>query len=160
MNYRIIRVRSTKIIPLIEPRLVFNDPESKAPFIEELAHVMTHAPESLLVLAALDDDDDALIAYTIVQNPGIAYSYASIAQVWSNPSNSRSVIEELHARVVLWAMMLGKTCIRGETQRDTAAILHRFGYEPIAQIYRLVLDGELQESVIAQVKEALHGRLA
>lgn len=116
---------------------------------------MSHNPESLLVLGALDDEDE-LIAFVIAQNPGFNTHYIYVAQVWSHKQNPFSVAEELHAQVVLWAMSLGKSYLSGETQRSTAAIFHKFGFEPVAQVMRFDIDESVRERTLDTVKESLH----
>ena len=149
----IIRVRTSKILKHIEPHLTFTNPGNKLLFLEQFVQAMEFSPESIMVLAAIDDNE-TVIAFLIAENPGFKSQHISIAQCWSHPDNPWSLSEEIFARAVMWAIALGKTCIRGETQRKTEAIYRRFGMSPIAQVMQLDLDG-VQPDLVKCIKESL-----
>ena len=149
----IIRVRTSRILKYIEPHLTFTSPGNKLLFLEQFLKAMEFSPESIMVLAAIDDSE-IVKAFLIAENPGFKSQHISIAQTWSHPDNPWSVAEEIFARVVMWALALGKTCIRGETQRNTEPIYRRFGMQPIAQVMQLDLD-MIQPNLVKCIKEVL-----
>jgi hypothetical protein len=92
---------------------------------------MTHVPESLLILVAFDKDDE-IRAFSILSNPGPAYPYVQLQQIWSHPENDWDWVDKFFARAVLWACSLDKEYIRAETQRDTEALFRRHGFETLS----------------------------
>jgi hypothetical protein len=136
-SMNVIRVRSTKIVEHIEPHLSFSDPRLKAPFLEELVQRMLNAPDSLLVLAAMEGE--TLKAFLIAQNAGPSVPYITVNQVWSDSDNSREWFEPFLAKLILWTAANDKDYIRGETPRSTRALLRRFGFEPYTEVVKFDL---------------------
>lgn len=144
-NLEIIRVRSVDFLRHLEPHLTFSDPRLKKPFIEELAQRMIHQPDALMILVAIQNGQTEreqagrLVAFMIVHNPGVDFPYISVLQAWSHPDNPASMSDPFIARMVLWALSLDKDYVRAETQRSTAAMYRRFGFEPHSQIVKFDL---------------------
>jgi hypothetical protein len=135
----IIRVRTPELVEQMEPHLTFHDPRHKGIFLEDLLQRMSMAPDSLLILAGMDED--GLRAFAIVTNPGVAYPYVYLSQIWSHPNNAtHDWYTPFFARVVLWAAAHDKDYIRAETQRNTEALYRKFGFESFSTNVRLDLD--------------------
>lgn len=117
---------------------------------------MSQAPESLMVLAAIESDEpeSPVKAFIIAQNPGFKVPYILLAQSWSDSENSWELAQRVFVRLVMWAVSLGKTEIRGETQRSTEAIYRRFGFKSISQVMGFDLCG-IQPRLVESIKEAL-----
>lgn len=151
---QIIRAKTSKVLKYIEPHLTFTDPNIKIPFMEEFVQTMEVLPESLMVIAALDDDK-TLKGFIIAQNPGFKYPYIVMAQIWSATGNPWTVTEEMLARIVMWAVSLGKSSIRGETQRNLQAVYQRYGFVPVSQVVQFNLNGILQSNLWKMCKESV-----
>ncbi len=136
----IIRVHSAKIVQYIEPHLTFTDPELKELFVEDLMQQMISLPGSILLLAAIEDEE--VKAFVIARDPGYRVPFAQVAQLWSDPDNPREIVDQFFIKVISWALALGKTYIRAETSRDPAAFYRRFKFKPELQIMRFNLDTE------------------
>ena len=134
----IVRVRSVEIIRHIHEHLVFVDPSNKEPFVEHLTELMTQYSDSVLVLAAIDDG--IVKGFLIAQNPGQHYNYVFISQVWSCPGNTWTVANRFLDWAIHWALALGKTMIRGETQRSTEGFFRRFAFLPLSTNVGLSLE--------------------
>lgn len=156
MSIEITRVRTVKILPYIEPYLSFTDPKNKEPFLEEFVQYMTQAPEMMMVIAALEleDPEVPVRAFAIAQNPGFKVPHINLAQTWSHPENPWEIPREMFSRIVMWAVSLGKTSIRGQTQRSTTALYRKWGFQPVSQIIQFDLD-TVQSNLASQMKEAI-----
>lgn len=136
---KVIRARSTNVVKLIAPHLIFTDPKLKGSFVADLIQKMLNEPESLLVLVALDEETEELRAFSIAHNPGPSMPYVILPQVWSHVENPWNWWQLFLSRVIIWAAALGKDYIRGETDRNTSAMLRKFGFEPYLQLIKLDL---------------------
>lgn len=135
----VIRVRSPKIVDLIESHLVFHDPSNKPIFIEALVHWMVSAPDSVCVTAAMDGDE--VVGYVIAQSEGPTVPWANVAQAWSKIGNPPATANEMFFRTVLWACSMGKTSLRAETLRDEA-MFRRFGFVPSERVVRFKINDQ------------------
>lgn len=121
-----MRVRSISIVKHIEPHLIFVDERLKPPFIEDLVQRMTHAPDSILLLAAFEDKQ--IRAFIVAQNPGPDLPFIHLSQVWSHSNNSHDWYKPFLAKLLLWAAAHDKDYIRAETTRSSEAMYRRFGF--------------------------------
>jgi len=104
-------------------------------YVEKLAERLTRDPNGLLILQGRDDDKKRkLRCFSITEDPGLRYNFVNNAQTWCLESNSRKLVDYMFKRVILWAVSRGKTYIRGETNRNLAAIERRFGFKPVGTI--------------------------
>jgi hypothetical protein len=148
----IIRVQSIKSIPLIEEKLTFQDEKLKTPFLTQLAYTIQNNPASLMFLAAIEDGD--IVGFVIAQDPGFLVPFITVAQLWNAPENSRSVVDSFFARIVTWALGLGKSFIRAETTRNEEAMYRRFRFLPVAQVITFDLS-RAHAALVASPKEIL-----
>lgn len=137
---KLTRIKTAKQLgPLVQHLTLCDPASSKERFIQNLEELMEHAPENLLILAHFDEDTN-LTSFIIAQNPGPKAPYIFLAQVWSRADNEPDWYESFYARLLLWAIALDKSYIRGETERNTEAMYRRFGFKPYFQVIRLDLD--------------------
>lgn len=154
----IMRVRSPDVIKHIKAHLTFYDEEVQPIFLSGLVEAMTNAPESVMVLGAINSQQNSLVGFVVAQNPGPSYPYIYLSQVWSHPDNAWAVVEEFLVRLSIWGMSLGKTNIKAESSRNTEALLRRFNFEPVASVLRFDLNQngmELQTALINHFMETL-----
>jgi hypothetical protein len=130
------------IVKYIEPHLILPD-KLKPVFLEDLIRRMTQTPDTVLVLASLEGSE--VKSFLIADNPGPSVPYIVLAQVWSSPDNDASWYEPYLARLLMWAVANDKEYIKAETQRNTAALFRRFGFEPFSQNVKLDVNGHLLE---------------
>lgn len=149
----LIRVRSVKFVPLIADNLTFPGIEMREVFLEHLVYAMERNPDSVLVLAEVEDKE--INGFVIAHNPGPKHPFVDLAQVWIALGQPWSVGNQMLSRVVLWSLSLGKSYVRGETQRNPDALLRKFGFEPVSQIVKFTLDPALEQAVVSQSSEAI-----
>lgn len=163
---KIIRAQSPDVIEHMEPHLVFTDDRLKGPFITELVYRMTKVPETVQVLVSFDDETKEIRAQTISLNPGPLLPFILLPQVWSHPENPWSWWQQFLSRIIIWAIANDKDYIRAETNRNTTAMMRRFGFEPYLQLikfdlvksgYKDMLADHPEEILYPSVKEHLNG---
>jgi len=150
----IVRATTPDVIELVAPHMVFTDDRVKGPFITELVYRMTKAPDTLQFMVALNEEKE-LRAYSICTNPGALLPFVLLAQVWSHPENPSYVADRLLSQVIIWTIAMGKDYIRGETVRNTAALMRRFGFEPYLQLIKLDLVKSGHKAMLADHPEEL-----
>lgn len=100
---------------------------------------MVSSPHAVLVLVA-SNEDDVVVAFAIVHDPGVEYPHVTLAQAWSGSINPPGLTHQIFSRIVAWAMTMEKTYIRAETNRSIDAIARRFEFEKVAEIIQFNLD--------------------
>lgn len=154
---KITRVTALEDLEEMRPHFILTG-ESEADFLQQIASLLLQAPERIMILQARQDDEERdLCGFIIVQNPGVSCSYMWIAQVWVDKHQHRKLSEELLARVLLWAVSVGKTAIRGQIQKAPQVFYRRFGFEVRAYIVEHTIDQDKFDKLVEAAKEIAHG---
>ena len=154
----ITRPKDLSVLKDIEPYISASHPDLIPIIQADIAQLMAHSPAALLFLTWYDEQKD-LRAFTITSDPGPAYPYAAVWQVWGHSDNPRNWINPFFARMVLWAVAHDKEYLRTESQRTPSAIYRRFGFEPHIQILKYDLAKTvIYEKLTERPEEILHGQ--
>jgi hypothetical protein len=143
-----IRIRSAEIVKHIAPHVTFVDPKLKAPYLEDVAQRLIQAPDTILLLAAFENDE--IKAFIVAENTAPRIPFVHLSQVWSHPDNPRDWYKPFLAKLLLWADAHDKDYVRAETMRNTEAMYRRFGFTPshdvaYAKIIRFDLNNSSEE---------------
>lgn len=118
------RTHDPKIIEQLLPYVVLIGGESPEKFANSLEFLLRTHPDNVLIVLARRLDN-SICGFIIAENtPDCVW----IIQAYSDPSNGWTVIDEMFARVMLWASILGKKHIKADTQRSVEALYRRFGF--------------------------------
>lgn len=150
---KITRIKDPKIVPKIASLFVLHDEDSREAFVKDLMARMIQAPESLLFVAAIREDD--VVGFVIAQN--LADHRVWVAQAWSEDGNDPQVADELFMRVLLWASALGKTVLGAETTRNAGALLRRFGFCEKATLVEYTIPPGFLPEVIDAMRGVVNG---
>lgn len=137
----------------IIPMLPLETDEGRALFAQQLAQVMIHRPETVLVLAARSDVN-GLVGFVIAELAQL--EVVNLRQAWVSPKVTWDVGTELNARVKLWAVGHGRTQIEVRTTRSAEAMYRRFGFEESAKILVQSIPEEFTQGLISTLKEPAH----
>ena len=134
----------------IIPMLPLESNEARQFFGQQLAQVMTHRPETVLVVVARSDDK-GLVGFVIAELAQL--EVVNLRQAWVSPKVSWDVATELNARVRLWAVGHGRSKIEVRTTRNSEAMYRRFGFEETAKILTQTLPEDFTQTLINSTKE-------
>lgn len=159
MNIVITQPKNLDVLKDVEPHLIVTDPCLRSVVMSDLKSLLINHPMAILFLTWYDEETKHLRAFGITVDPGVAYPYASVYQMWSRADNPRNWFDPFFSRMVLWSIAHNKEYIRADTQRNTEAMCRRFGFEPHLQTVKY----DLSKSVLHQqlkdnFKEIAHGR--
>ena len=153
---KIIRTRDPKAVQYMIPYFSMESEEDREIAGAQLANLMHTQPESVNVLQAWNGDNGENLVSFIVGNVS-NNPYVWIAQGWSKEGNPAQVATEMFARIMLWAMALGKTAVRAETSRDLGAMYRRFGFDPVATIVERRITPEEISTVLDRGRAVIDG---
>ncbi len=153
------RITSVEDIPMEEvARHLVVDEGGEVNFLQQLAGWLANMPEKVFMLLVWNNrEKEELRAFVIAHDPGMHVDYSYIAQVWSDPQNNRKVTTAMFARLWVWTVAMGKTAIRGMTQRNEDAIFRSFGFENVGIIVERKIEAGERKGLFGHVKDVLHG---
>lgn len=154
---RVFQARDPSVVDYIKPWII-GDPESQNLQIYEmvLRKTLELDPENCCVLLAIDQKD---------QIQGFVWAYAPEAHnhVWINEVHVEPKYPQasplLLDRLIEWTRLKGRSLLRGQTQRNEAAILRKWGFERVAVVVQRGVEYEHGLPVLRDSDPILRRRL-
>ena len=146
MKMKITRPKDLSILSEIKPLIIASHPSLVPIIIADIALMMANNPAGLLFLVG--KKDDSLLAFLVAVDPGPAYPYSIVWQLWSHNDNPRNWIDPFFDQLIMFSVSHGKEYIRSETQRNLGALLRRTGFEPHMQVVKYDLKKHTPEEII------------
>ena len=109
------------------PHLVLAD-QYKEVFVNKFIKKLIDDPQGLLVLQGRDEDQN-LLCFGIINDPGIDYDFVEVSQIWCAKGDSKKLTNDMYRRIMLWAIGRGKQKLQFETKRNPRAMSRRFGFK-------------------------------
>jgi hypothetical protein len=139
MIYR--RALSLEDFKAIEPQLTLDYTESSAGYMTDLLNACRLTPERVCVFQAWEGDELRGFIVAQVDSSPVAW----VSQGWSHPANPWEVADTLFSRVLVWAVALGRSCVRAQTRRSSRAMFERFGFQEIARVVEVKISADYVE---------------
>lgn len=148
----ISRTVSPLVVAEMLPHFVVPVEDQRESFGRQLVE-MIGRPDILVLVVKSDKSD--LMGFIVAQS--LLDSRATILQAWASPTIALGITKEVHDRVILWALALGKTHIEVRSARSAEALYRRFGYEETAKILTHTIDPSLTQRLMDSLKELTNG---
>lgn len=136
----------------MSPHFVVPVEDQRVMFSRQLAE-MIGRPDILVLI--VESDKSSLVGFIVAQS--LSDSRATILQAWASANVALGITKEVHDRVILWALALGKTHIEVRSARSAEALYRRFGYEETAKILTHTIDPSLTQRLMDSLKELTNG---
>ena len=148
---KIDQTRDVTDIRDIIPHLVL-DNQYKEVFVNKFIKKLIDDPQGLLVLQGRDEDQN-LLCFGIINDPGIDYDFVEVSQIWCAKGDSKKLTNDMYQRIMLWAIGRGKQKLRLETTRNPEAMSRRFGFK----VKEVVMEREIKTQDIDKCLDLLGG---
>jgi len=128
------------------------DNQYKEVFVNKFIKKLIDDPQGLLVLQGRDEDQN-LLCFGIINDPGIDYDFVEVSQIWCAKGDSKKLTNDMYQRIMLWAIGRGKQKLRLETTRNPEAMSRRFGFK----VKEVVMEREIKTQDIDKCLDLLGG---
>lgn len=143
--------RNLEVLKYIEPFLLPDDDYDKGTFLEMIRRLLLESPEMIYIPVIFDGEDVKAFLVSIAPPD---QGHVWIVQAWASPSlDDKRVKDQVFLKLIIWTLGLGRTSIRGETQRKTGAFLRSWGFEPLSQILSYEIDKDFEEKILLRTKQ-------
>lgn len=153
MGIKISRLQgkdAVELLPRLAEHLVFPaERDQSVKFLQQVTGMLANAPEQIQFIVATRDEE--LVGFVL---SNVAEDCVYIAQMWSKPGNSFRIADEMFLYVLLWAVGLGKPCVRATTSRSAGAFYERAGFKQTSVVIERQVDQEMLHKMLNRARDA------